>query len=404
MAYSTFYSHDFTTLTTFFDKVCAGLVDLGWVLHDTITATDKVYKSQGEGDVFLAGYLRVYTDTDSTGSYVCFVASQFWEDGSVLAGRGKAHVVDYHLAWDSANNPLWMYGDKDFFVAYSGVEDTTFANKWVGCGFVANLLFDTKTTLTAGAISDSSIVDLTVASTAGFKEGRKYIIVGESFGRDVVTVSSIIDSTHLDVQYLDYDATIGDTIGEHPCPFGIMYDDPKKMYAVTDYYLSGETDGGSSDYFECRYPIDVADVDPSPSRDRYMLTPVLWFTKKTGYEYQLGFVNTNLLYAPVSHTVEGYHNNFYTSQRIEAGSVYSIGGSDKIIDTSKSWVVNEFTDKVVLIEGGDSAGQTRKVLSNTSTEITLDSNWFVTPIVGDIFGIYDEVYRQVGYLALKESV
>ncbi len=48
-------------------------------------------------------------------------------------------------------------------------------------------------------------------------------------------------------------------------------------------------------------------------------------------------------------------------------------------DSGETWIPNEFSGMIVTLTGGTGAGQTRRVLSNTATTITVSSNFTVTP-------------------------
>jgi len=41
------------------------LVAFGWTLHDNVSATQKVYKSNGEGADQPYGYIEIYTDASN---------------------------------------------------------------------------------------------------------------------------------------------------------------------------------------------------------------------------------------------------------------------------------------------------------------------------------------------------
>lgn len=59
-------------------------------------------------------------------------------------------------------------------------------------------------------------------------------------------------------------------------------------------------------------------------------------------------------------------------------------------DSSETWLSNDFTGKVVEITGGTGVGQTRKVVSNSSTEITVSPAWSVNPDASSDFSVYSE--------------
>jgi hypothetical protein len=61
-------------------------------------------------------------------------------------------------------------------------------------------------------------------------------------------------------------------------------------------------------------------------------------------------------------------------------------------DTTQSWTVNAYTGLKVYIYDGTGQGQCRDILSNTATELTVDTNWDVTPDTTSVYQIMSTVY------------
>lgn len=55
------------------------------------------------------------------------------------------------------------------------------------------------------------------------------------------------------------------------------------------------------------------------------------------------------------------------------------GGANTLTDTDKSWGVNAHAGRYVTITAGTGAGQTRKISSNTATQLTVAANWTTNP-------------------------
>lgn len=64
--------------------------------------------------------------------------------------------------------------------------------------------------------------------------------------------------------------------------------------------------------------------------------------------------------------------------------------ANTIGDSGESWLSNDFTGKIVEITGGTGAGQTRKVVSNTSNTITVSPNWSTMPDATSDFTVNNE--------------
>jgi len=57
----------------------------------------------------------------------------------------------------------------------------------------------------------------------------------------------------------------------------------------------------------------------------------------------------------------------------------SAGGTNTLTDSTQSWVVNKYQNLSVTIVGGTGTGQSRTISSNTSTALTVSSNWTTNP-------------------------
>lgn len=398
MGYSTYYSHDFTSVSTMFNKICDGFAALGWTLEDTYT-DNKVYSSQGVADDFLPAYVKVTEGVSS----VTFTAYLFWNAGTNTGSCGS-YSSDNEILWDSNNRPIWMYGSKDFILIFTGTNTSNVEDKYIVFGFIANLLNDNSTTLTSSATSGDD-VSLAVVSSANFQITREYIIVGDSTsGRHPITVKSIPDSTHILVENLPVNYPLGATIGEHPCPFGISSGaDHTLLYSIVDYHSNGTATGTSSQRMGAYDPFDTALIDPSPTRNEYLVYPTIWSCLETDYEYQVGYGGDKMLRAPTSVAETDYDNTFFVTNLASSGTATG-GSSTTLVDTSQSWVVNALQGKILLISGSTGLGQSRVIVSNTGTTITINEAWFVSPVASSIYKVYDVVYRQNEKWAMEEKV
>ncbi len=67
------------------------------------------------------------------------------------------------------------------------------------------------------------------------------------------------------------------------------------------------------------------------------------------------------------------------SKRVITVDNATAGTSTTIEDTGESWIPNEFAGLHVTITGGTGAGQTRRVISNTTNTLTVSPAWSTTP-------------------------
>lgn len=63
------------------------------------------------------------------------------------------------------------------------------------------------------------------------------------------------------------------------------------------------------------------------------------------------------------------------------------GGNTTLTNSGKTWTVNQWTNYQIRITAGTGIGQTRTIASNTSTAITVSSNWTVNPDNTSVYSI-----------------
>lgn len=84
------------------------------------------------------------------------------------------------------------------------------------------------------------------------------------------------------------------------------------------------------------------------------------------------------------------------------GVVYGTNGmvtaatSTTISDSAKSWAVNEWADESVTIIYGTGAGQTRTIVSNTVTDLTISAAWATTPDTTSAYSVTSKKEWAVG--------
>jgi len=68
------------------------------------------------------------------------------------------------------------------------------------------------------------------------------------------------------------------------------------------------------------------------------------------------------------------------------------GAATTLTDTGKAWTVDAYANKVVEITGGTGAGQTKIILSNTATVLTVDSAWATNPDATSTYEIREDLH------------
>lgn len=76
-------------------------------------------------------------------------------------------------------------------------------------------------------------------------------------------------------------------------------------------------------------------------------------------------------------------NDFYSF----ASGTATGGTANTISNSAKAWTTNQWTNSIIIITAGTGAGQEREISSNTNTQITVSTNWTVTPDATSVYKI-----------------
>lgn len=91
---------------------------------------------------------------------------------------------------------------------------------------------------------------------------------------------------------------------------------------------------------------------------------------KTTMAWQASLSTTNL---PASWATDGKAVCTATHENVVANGTATSGSTTTIVDTTKSWTVNEFAGRWVMILDGTGEGQMVKITSNTATTLTFEA-------------------------------
>lgn len=386
----------YSTLADLFTGVCSALVSAGWTLHDDISSTSKVYKSQGESGNYAPAYLRVY----NSGSYIELYIWQYW-NASTHTGTLSGYATPSRLS--AGDNFIAV--SKDFIVGAS-------SSYTGGAGFIPTL-FHTLLTTTTNSITSGSNVTIPVVSSSGFKVGNRYQLLGQNYeGRERVTINSIPDSTSVVVASLVSSYASGAYLGINPCPFGLWGAGAEGFHTFRPlnwYDSSGTTSNSSSQWLYFTPVIDIGqnrDMFPDNYADEYVLFPGLFYSYSTNRSGVWGYSKQYLLasYPGGTNPTQGTIFDIVgvSATAPESGQATS-GGSTTLTDTSKSWTTNQWQNKWVVIVNGTGSGQSRKISSNTSDTLTVVTAWTTNPDPNSVYRIVDESWRHLtrGLYALE---
>jgi len=409
MAYICTHVQDDASYTPYVEAMFATLSGAGWELHDDVSATNKVYKSKGENGNYCYGYIQASLEATSNLELKIY---QDWNSSTHVGIAGTYYYATDARASISTHKPVLMYCDKDFLFIWS-----TNAIPGDQCIVFAGMLsevYDTTLTTTTSGITAGSSVTIHVLSSDGFIKGARYKLVGvNQEGREIVTISSITDSTNLVVSSLTYNYSSGAYIGKEPCPIATLYGitGPQFYYGFGYNPTSSTVDGtgNQTSSYTRLTPINMiatSYLDPEATYSLYGLCPNS-YVEYSVYTYVGCFNNIfNPPVVPVNPTA--YDGVFMNSElyTINVQPILTVvsGSANTITLGAVSWDVNELQNKIAVIAIGNSAGHTRVITSNTSDTITVTTSWEIAINTDDSVIVCDEVYRPISYFCVKEII
>lgn len=396
-----YYGYEFYyngTRATFWGYMQVALINMGWELHDDISATVKVYRSNGESGNEPYGY--VWFDA-GTSTYIQICAYQYW-DNSTHSGVRPRYTANTssqcRITAFSATAPALMAGDKDLVLMYSyytgAANSLMFGHVSDRIGLVCSAH---GTAGTAGT--------LTVASTAGIGVGQRLQMIGDDGYAENLYVSEIVDSSTILVNNLSRNYGTGSKIGAPASTFGLTNG---PTYHGSWYPVSAWGDTGTAGTSTLSYSTYGVVL-------QYFLTLLfneVKYVPSRGFIANIAATAPGAVYGSISDkflmttvTTENdviVANNDGSLSTAGTGSfgTAASGGNATLIDSSKSWGADEMVGKFCVITGGSgtAAGGVKKITGNDSTSLTMDSNWYIKPVSGSIYILADLVARGKPYI------
>ena len=360
----------------------------GWTLYDNISATEKVFWSQGESGTLSKQYLHIKSDA----TYIYTYAYVFWNSATHV-GYGGAYTSSAYLRVPGNGAGIYRYfGNKDTVGIYSPAASyhINIAGHFGADGDIGSF---PKATLSAGASAGSNVV-LSVDNTTNFRVASTCIIVDYSTGiRDDVEIVSISSGVSITVATLANAYTSGSVIGESPSLFGYY----SRTYGTQEIHITEGGASGTGSINATTTPAPFTAVyAPSLTNDLYVLAPVRW----PGYRsIDRGYTTYIRYHFQARETVFLVNNDLQYVINTATG-----GTTAYLDDTAKSWTPNEFAGKTIAIVAGTGIDQVRVILSNTATRITFRDVVGVSPVAGSNYVLADKSYFAASaYLAYLEN-
>lgn len=380
------------TVSTLLTSICTAIAAMGWTLHDDVSASKKVYKSNGEDGLKHYGYVSL----SIVSQQIYFDAYVFW-DASAHVGYSPAisngTTSLNSLSWitPSTTADYYIYGNKD--MVFVGVQGGSYH---CGFGHVPSPVDTTPVTALTSAVAAGSDKTIAVSSSSGFAKNTNYMMVDFATGnRDTVLVSDIPDGTSLKIYSVPRNYASGTYIGPCPVRFGVWQSSALRFYAtaVPKYSAGTALTASNHEFFVDSLAIgNVNDVT-----DRNLLTPFLVRSASAFLGFS-GTLSVTKAFAATSGDVWGLCNGWSPEQGQATSATVGT-----IVDGSKAWDVNQWIDKYVIIVEGTGINQVRKITASGTTELTVASNWTTTPDGTSVYRIVDQAWRAIpgSFMALE---
>lgn len=368
------YENLSTTYLLAFDEIGQHLINAGWELFYTTSATNKTYRSNGENNVGPYVYLNLYTS--GTTIYVLF-----WLHWTTV---GVGPLSSQYIVYSSSTS-YRFYGSKDFLFVGGNTFVTGSDN---GCIYMRTTAPDRMVkTISAPIVGGSSVV-LQLPDLNDIFLGYKYNILGIlGEGQQELTVTNINTSTNqITVTGCTSNYAAGALFGEHilcvHCYLGtaggignaLYYNRNVNTLPSQQIYIKGRLGSQGNSYAHNTdtqlEPMCICDLN------RSLGTLPMEHVQKVDNATQ---VANNLIYINTS------------GLPVEV-SIPTSTTALSLTDTSKNWAVNSLAGKICMIIPETGVCYSRFIVSNTSDTLTFR---IPLPTIGltTQYDVVDSVWR-----------
>jgi hypothetical protein len=374
-------------------KIWSMLSNMGWTLVDSQDGSFyRVYSSNGELSDRITEYMQFRWDI---AGQINLRAWYRWDGGSITAGQGSCYWTNINSVSTSETGfYLWMHGDKNIFVITTRVGALYYQS---GGGHLPTRAINVVASFLNAESSGSNVV-VEVDDVTGFTPGSTYMVVGSNKeGRIEVTVNAVnISAETLTITNLNTNYAAGTLIGHSPSTFGVfrsgLYYFCMTCTKHTTYDVLADITSGNI-LCVAYDPLESTRRDPDYRTGLYAFAPIAYYvndftTMSVNYQSLFGYLDQHILDAPPLTT-----EDIYTVWEKTTGIATAIATDNTLTDSGGGWTVNEYSGKALVIRFGRGVGQIRKIVSNTSTVLTLDANWDIPIDTTSQYIVCDAAYR-----------
>jgi hypothetical protein len=350
-----------------------------------------VYKSNGEDADRIYEYIRFALSATTIAP-----RAYGWWNNTTHGGSGVAYYASNTYLTYTAGEKLVISGTKNLVVTHR-IGYTGYSTYNIMFGHIPKRFYTSPlATLTAPVVAgDGKTISLD--NTTKFIPNQTYWIFGlAGEGWDRIKVTSVDAGVSITGDGLTIGFATGAKIGAFPNMF--VGSSTGNLYC-THARVVGTGGSALTATIIPFVPISVLSPDyslgyaaaPLSTPGLYVLQPMLFID--TTNDEAIGYSDNYILYAPVgtNDTIFGVTSD---GKPLDTGTATD-GSSKTLTCTGKGWGVNDYADKTVFIDSGTGAGYSRRIVSNTSEILTVNTQWDITPNNTSIFYIVDEVYRSV---------
>jgi hypothetical protein len=390
-----------STSATLFSFIYSSIASMGWTLHDNVSGTRRVYKSNGES----GNEIYQYIDLEDAGDGTTFRAWGYWNNSTHVGSCGGYFTSGQNKIGSGTAGYVSVFGSKDLvFVRHHGS-----ASQNIYFGHIPKRYFTSPlATLLNNETSGTNVV-VELDNVNDFKLNQQYMIFGAAGeGRDPVTVNAVDSgAVTVTISNLPRNYNSGSKIGIAPSLFGCSSTGNSVGFFPTCHsvYAGGTTDLSNA------YTLYISYIVPSYAKDRlnpgmnsglYSLIPMYWGEDSARDLIGYSTIDENFAHVPTT-TLDYIWE--VQSNPVRIGGIVTGVTANTLTDSTKSWTVNAWQNKFVIIADGLGVGHTRQIASNTATTLTLTNNWNIPPM-GSVYYIADEAWRTMSYyyggMAAKE--
>lgn len=393
-------------LATTYNGTAIDITSQGTGNH-TITESYRVYKSNGENSDRPYEYVKI---TYYSATNLMYFWPMYYYNISTKATVGGLYTsVSPYITTSDTGFYIWIHGNKNLVAVTTKISTTYYREIF---GHFPKIQGDNTLTTLSSGIAAGNGVTVTVSGTSGFDLTSYYQIIGQSGeGRDLISFSSIINSTQMVASSVARNYAAGAFIGAYPSTFCATNGatTPTNIYFSSPLGVVGTADATGNSFGSMLYKTDTG-CDPDYRSNKYILQPIMLTNlnenSSSNVSYGAPYCDEYLLYAPG--TIGLTSEDTFSVGVLSTGTSTGTNASGTLNDTSKNWTVNLYTNKTVIITAGIGVGQIKKIASNTATALTLDPGWIfeTLPDATSQYIICNEGYRFLApawYLAAREG-